>query len=202
MTRSALLLIATASVLALAAFLSPSAAQAPARAAAPTRVAVCDVVMAFNNYERARDLTKQFEAEGERIKQLDADRAQAIQKLRERLDALAPGSKEYKARLEELEGLADEQEVWRGVQNGKILRRRRERTEEMYGEILDAIAEVAKERGFDIVIYREAVDVASQTTAQLLQKIALRKCLYARPALDLTQAVLERANQNYRARAK
>jgi Skp family chaperone for outer membrane proteins len=59
------------------------------------------------------------------------------------------------------------------------------------------IETVAKERRYDLVIHLDSVDLASQTTTELLNKIAQRKCLYAAKSIDITNVVLKRVNRRY-----
>lgn len=199
MKRFGILLAAAVAASAVVVFLSQSFAQAPAASTAPlARLAVCDVITVFNSYEKAKALSATFDAKGSQIAAEDDQRQKSIQQLRERLESLVAGSKEYEARLKELQKLSIERAVWRKLQDEQILRERRLLTEQMYREILAGVAEEAKGRGFDVVIHRESVDIASQSTGELLNKIALRKCLYAKDELDLTQAVLKRVNQKYR----
>ncbi len=199
MRRHGMLIIAGA--LALAAFLIPSSAQAPAGAAA-TRVAVCDVVAVFNDYQKAKDLSGQFD---ERAKQIQAEgeqRQKAVRTMQETLEALVPGSKEYESQLQQYDKLSVESTVWLEVQKKQIARERFLLTEQMYQEVLEAIAQIAKEGHFDLVFHRDSTEAPSKSNVELLNKIALRKCLYANPQVDLTQAVLTRVNQNYAKQGK
>lgn len=199
MKRFGILLMVGAGALAAVALLSQSVAQTPARvvAARPTRVGVCDVVAVFNGYRRAKDLSAEFDKKTRQIQVEGQKRDNAIKQLQERLDSLVPGSKEYDARLAELWQRSGEATVWLDVEKRKIVRQRVLLTQQMYKEVLDAIAETAKQRGFDIVIHRDGGQIASQNSVELLNKIALRKCLYASPDTDLTQAALERVNETY-----
>lgn len=202
MRRSGIFLLAAASVTCVAVFLTVVSAQAPAAAGPRGTVAVCDVVTVFNNYQQATDLSAEFQ---ERAKKLDAQGQQklkAIQEVEKVLEALKPGSKSYEEQLQKWEKLSLERTMWRGVRDQVNLREHRRLTEEMYTEILAMIETVAKERRFDLVIHRENVELASQTTTELLNKIAQRKCLYAAKSIDITDVVLKRVNHRYRLRKK
>jgi len=199
MKRSALLLTVMIAFGTTAVLLRHSFAQAPAPPPAPsTRVAVCDVAKVFNNYQRAKDLTTEFEQRRRRIKAEDERRSARLKQLEATISALKPGSKEHDARLAEYMRASIERQVWRKMEEELAIREHRRLTEEMYKEILGAIDAVAKARGFDLVIYLENVPVASATTTELLNKIAQRKVLYHDPRIDLTQTVLQRVNSRYR----
>ena len=202
MRRSGIFLLAAASVTCVAVFLTVVSAQAPAVAGPRGTVAVCDVVTVFNNYQQAKDLSAEFQERAKKLAAQDQQKLQAIQEVEKVLNALKPGSKSYEEQLQKWEKLSVERTMWRGVRDQVNLREHRRLTEEMYTEILAMIETVAKERRFDLVIHRENVELASQTTTELLNKIAQRKCLYAAKSIDITDVVLKRVNHRYRLRKK
>ncbi len=204
MKSSRMLLIAAVLLVGVVTFFNRSSAQnAPVTAAAkPTRVAVCDIATVFNSYQKAKDLNAEFTRKREAIAAEDKKRINVIKQLEEMLKGLEPGSKIYEQKSAELQELALKQSVWRKIQEQTAMRWHRRLTEEMYREVLAAVEAVAKQRGCDLVIYREDVPIASKTTTELLNKIAQRKCLYHNPAIDLTDAVLQWANHKYANRPK
>ena len=202
MRRSGIFLLAAASVTCVAVFLTVVSAQAPAAAGPRGTVAVCDVVTVFNDYQQAKDLSAEFQERAKKLAAQDQQKLQAIQEVEKVLNALKPGSKSYEEQLQKWEKLSLERTMWRGVRDQVNLREHRRLTEEMYTEILAMIETVAKERRFDLVIHRENVELASQTTTELLNKIAQRKCLYAAKSIDITDVVLKRVNHRYRLRKK
>jgi Skp family chaperone for outer membrane proteins len=167
-----------------------------------TRVAVCDVAAVFNKYDKATDLTDRFNARRDKIKAEDDARGKEISDLEAKLKPLQEGSAIFEETFAKLQKLDVDRQAWRKTQESTVVREHRMLTEQMYEEIAKVIADLAKEQGFDLVIYRDNVDLASQTTSELLAKIAQRKVLYNDPSLDLTQAVLERANAAYKAAKK
>ena len=70
---------------------------------------------------------------------------------------------------------------------------------EMYEEVLQAVSDVAGQHGIDVVLYNVRDELKGETTNQLLQEMQDRKVLYASPEADLTEAVLARLNEQYRA---
>ena len=206
MKSSRMLLVLVIPVLAVAAFLGRSSAQpaaAPAARQVPaTRVAVCDIATVFNKYQRVKDLNDLFVKKRKAIADEEEQGKQKIRQIGKMLDALRPGSKEYEAKIVEFEKKSVEQAIAVKIRKNAVLRWHRLLTEEMYREILAAVAVVAKQRNCDLVLYRESVEIASQSTSELLNKIAQRKCLYCNPAIDLTDMVLKRINGKYINRPK
>ena len=202
MRRSSIFLLATALAACVAMFLTRVAAQAPAAAAGPKgTVAVCDVVTVFNNYQRAKDLSAEFQERAKQLAAQDKQKLQVIQEVEKVLEALNPGSKSYEEQLQKWEKLSFELAAWSRLRKQVNIRQHRRLTEEMFKEILDMIEKVAKERRYELVIQKDSVELTSQTTTELLAKIAQRKCLYAAQSIDITDVVLKRVNRLYR-RAK
>ncbi|KKM91665.1 hypothetical protein LCGC14_1226230 [marine sediment metagenome] len=200
MKRSGVILTGGLAVLAIAAVMGRSSAQAPAPPV--TRVGVCDVGAIFNGYAKRDDLNAQLEANRKRANAEDKRRAKGIEAVEKVMQELKKGSKQFKDRLKQLEKLTIERSVWRQYAEKAFLAEHRQMMEQLYRELLAAIAQTAKAKGFDVIMYREQVDIASQTTTELYKKIAQRKCLYYNPGVDITQQVLDRLNRQYRAKPK
>jgi len=179
-----------------------SSAQDRPGAPATSRVAVCDIVQVFNNYTRATDLTAAMNKRRDSLKAENEKRGQAIEALRLELEGLVVGSKKYEAQFSEMQRLTIERDAWMRFQEAMVMRDHHRLTRDMYEEIIKTIGEVAKQRGIDIVLYYPRADIQSNNTKQLLQQIQARKVLFAADGVDLTDAVLMRLNENYRARSK
>ncbi|MHC4082721.1 MAG: OmpH family outer membrane protein [Planctomycetota bacterium] len=80
------------------------------------------------------------------------------------------------------------------------------RLQELYKSVKKAIADLAEAEGYDIVVLDDSSDELpfdreSRMPAQLqiLQQIATRKLLYLNPATDVTEDLIVRMNNAYRA---
>ncbi len=161
-----------------------------------TAIAVCDVEAVFEQSKRAGDLAEEFQKRG------DAFRIQAQEKLgkiKEEQAVLAQwkgreGSKDYERQFSKVQEMSIKLKVWEEVENMKIKRDRYNLTRELYGQIMDTIAVVAKKRGIQMVIYRSKGELKGGSVAELLQRIDSRKVLYNIPEADLTATVLTQLN--------
>jgi Skp family chaperone for outer membrane proteins len=70
-------------------------------------------------------------------------------------------------------------------------------TKEVYQDVLDAVDKVAKERGYQLVLFKESANLTSRTYDELLEQIARRKVLYSDSSLEITDDVLKRLNRDY-----
>ncbi|OPX25284.1 MAG: hypothetical protein B1H04_00165 [Planctomycetales bacterium 4484_123] len=200
MRTSGAILAAGVLAAALAALMTQTFAQSPAAAIPPTRVAVCDVGAVFNGYLKRNDLNLQLEQRRKQAKAEDKRRLDQITKIEKTLKQLKRGTPEYDQQAKKLQSLVIEARVWREFTEKAFRAEHRGMMETLYREILAAVAQVAKARNIDLVLYSEEVQIASKTTPELYSKIAQRKCLYHKPAIDLTKAVLDRLNRQYSAR--
>jgi len=170
------------------------AADKPANAT----VAVCDVVVVFNEYQRAKDLTLRLNERRDALRAENEKRGKAIDVLRTELEGLKAGSKEYEQRLNEVQRLTIERTAWLQFQESLIMRDHQRLTREMYEQILRMIQTVGEQQGFLVVIQRDKESLESQSTQELIQKIASRKVLYNHSSVDITDSVLARLNDQYR----
>jgi len=174
------------------------AADKPA-AAVPTKVAVVDMSFVFDSYDRSKDeqqdlRKKQEEAEG-KLKQM-RDRVEA---LKAELENFNPDSKDYVKRHEELLKLTIEFDVYRRVQVENVATEMRVLYEEIYGEMIAAVEAVAKEHGLDLVLYKDEVKILKDDKLDIVRdKILQRKVLYSDKTVDLTDAVLQHLNQQFK----
>jgi len=200
MKRTGICLTAAVVVLLAGAVALKDSLAQPARATAPaTRVAVCDIVEVFDNYQRAKDLTAVMKEQAKRIEAEDEKRGKAIDAINMELESLKAGSPEHEKRLDEATRLTIERRAWREFQTAKNMRNHHRLTLEMYNEIRGMVARVAKEKGYHLVVHRNRSKLETQNTRELLQAIAARKVIFAAEEVDLTEAVLARLNQAFRA---
>jgi Skp family chaperone for outer membrane proteins len=196
---SIVVLTAAVVVVALALALNSGVAQTAGGAAGVAKVAVCDIAQVFNKSQQALELSAKFADKRNQIAAQDEERKTKIQQLEKRLESIKPESKEFDVVMGEHDQLVAALQVWQQIQQKQFLTEHRRLTEGMYAAILKKVETVAKDKGFDIVFYKEDVDITSKTTEELLNKIAQRKVLYNNPAFDLTNSVLDSVNADYKA---
>ena len=71
-------------------------------------------------------------------------------------------------------------------------------TEDIYQQLLDTVAQVAQQLGYDLVLYMDSVEIQKEDDfAAVLAKIRQRKVLYVRESIDITQQVLKTADDKF-----
>jgi Skp family chaperone for outer membrane proteins len=67
-------------------------------------------------------------------------------------------------------------------------------TEQLYKEILEAVEQVAKTKGLDVVLAKEELDFPTESQTELMLAIRTHKLLYSADGLDITQDVVKLLN--------
>lgn len=171
------------------------------RVPAANRVAICDVVVVFNEYQKAKDLTQKLDRRRQEIQAEGQRRSNEIDSIRMTLEGLRPGSKKYRQEQQRMEKLQIERDVWAKVQKAKVMRDHYLLTKEMYNDILRVIRDVADQHELDLVLYRELGQLEAKNTRELLRELSMRKVLYSKPSVNITDLVLKRLNARYKAEA-
>lgn len=164
----------------------------------PSKVAVCNIVDVFKEYQRAQDETETLNKKRDAFAAERDKRQKKLEALQVELDGFKPGSEAHEDALQRMQKQMLEFRVWEQFQQNLILRNHRRLTEEMYGQIKDAIEQVAKQRGIDVVVQLEAGELQARNVEELIAQIDRRKVLYHNPGIDITEIVLQKVNEAYR----
>lgn len=180
------------------------AAYLPGQTEGGARVAVVNVPVISEKYDKTRDLEADFEGVRRRLnEQRDALRDRVERLNRSLQEELKPGTEEYRARRKEL-AMADAELKWfLDSESLRIEQGLADSLQEIYKDIHAAVREVAQERGIDIVLATDQLpETAPESAGQVRQQILLQKVLYWNPRLEITDDVISRLNRNYEASRK
>jgi len=164
---------------------------------AATRVAVCNIFQIFQDYEKAKDMLGQLDDRKAKYEAEGKKRLEKIQVLAKELDGYKPGLPEHDKALEELQRLTIERQVWMKLEEASMMRDHLRITKEMVKEVQDAIAAVAKQQGYDLVLQLEPKESKARNAAELVAEMSQRKVIYSSDSIDITGTVLQRINEAY-----
>jgi len=182
----------------------PATSGAPSNvgAAAGRRVAVLDVVRIFNECNQIKDLN-------EKMKQAGDEYAAEVRRRREKLDALQtelrafrPGTADYETRRKEFVKLTIDANAWAKATEEDIERQKYDWTRIIYGRTIEVSGQIAKDMGFDVVLQTsefKPLEMPEQDVQSLRRFIQQRAVIYNVADIDITDAVINRLNQEYRA---
>lgn len=161
-------------------------------------VAVCNIVEVFKEYQRAQDETEKLNQSRNAFAAEAEKRKKRLEALQNEAEGFKPGSQAHEDALERMRKEMIEYRVWEQFQQDLILRKHRRLTEEMYDQIKDAIAQVAKEQGYAVVVQLEPGQLQARNVEELIAQIDRRKVLYHADSVDITATVLQKVNEAYR----
>jgi Skp family chaperone for outer membrane proteins len=170
-------------------------------AMAQQKIGVVDIVKIFNNCEEVKvykdDLDRQRDAADkealEREKKINAP-------LLARDSQYKPGSPEYLQKTKEAIVLQYDLKSFKSSSTQYLLIQHQMHTQRIYAKIVDEIAAYAKANGFELVLAMDEISLEDAKSFQeVLARIAQRKILYRADAIDLTDIVLKRVNDKYKA---
>jgi Skp family chaperone for outer membrane proteins len=164
----------------------------------PTSVAVVDIVKLFNEYQRTKEINDRLTKQQQDLQTQRKQKLDRIDALKAELENFHPDSKDYYERQKELLKLSIELDSYSRVTAEEIKREFQVLTEDIYKEMTAAIEAVAKEAGYELVLFVDKMEIKGDTFPTLLENIRQRKVLYNAPRLDITDSVLDYINQDYK----
>ncbi len=164
----------------------------------PVKLAVVDMEKVFNEYQRTKDVNKKIAERQKEIRAKMKEMLEKIEALKSELQNFHPDSKDYYERQKKLFKLSVELDSFKRISTEDMKREFRLMTESIYNEIIDAVAQISADRGYDLVLYRDTVKIQGDSIPALLERIRQRKVLYASKEIDITEQVLSYINQRYK----
>lgn len=177
-------------------------AQQGAAGRTPTgRVAALDIVKTFNEYDRQRQLGDEMKKEQSRLQAEDTKRRQDLDGMRSALDTLNPTDPTYAKRTRELLAKQIDYKNWLDLTQAQINREIGLWSAQMYKDIVLAAEQLSVANGYDMVIYKDEFELPANLDPQAIRdQIRARKLIYANPAIDITNQIIEKLNGEYRSK--
>ena len=112
------------------------------------------------------------------------------------LKAFKPGSNDYMARYRELLQKQGELKALQEFNSRRRVLRDLQWTQDLYKEILQITKELAEQKGLDLVLERNEIDVFSLSINEISETIRTHKVLYSSGCVDLTNEVVARLDKS------
>lgn len=166
--------------------------------AQPNAVAVVRLDKVFDNLKQMQKFKAEETSRREQLQAELKSRQEKLQTQQADLDMLTPGTPGFIQAQEELTRAAIELQVWSQFEQQKLARDAGLQFESLYRDTLGAIGRVAEANGFDLVLYAETEpEFRYENLQQLLTQMSVRKVLYAKEALDVTDQVVQQMNNEF-----
>jgi Skp family chaperone for outer membrane proteins len=164
----------------------------------PTRLAVINLVKAFEALTEKTDGDHEIAEIVQKITDERTAREKEVKGLQDELKAYHEGSKEFDDTSEKLMSKSIEYDAFVRFSDQKIMLEQRVRTAAIYRKMNAALSDYSKANGIALVLVQDDMDVNARSQQELLQKITLRKVIYADPSLDITDRLVDKMNDDYK----
>lgn len=173
-----------------------------ASAAGSVRVAVVNIPQASERYQKRIDLESQFEAKRKELSAKKDDLKQKVDRSTRSLqEELKPGTEAYRDRARELAMQRAELEFFMESESQRIEVELADTLRAIFDDIVAVTRQVAEQRGIELVLSADNLPQGqAENPTQMRQQIVLQKVLYWRPEIDLTEEVVTRLNEQYKAK--
>lgn len=165
-------------------------------------MAVVNLPVVSERYQKTSDLEAQFERRRAELNEQRNALQSKIEKLQRSLqEEIKPGTEAFDQRRRELAMAESELQWFVEFEGKKVERGLAESLRSIYGDIQATVAEIAKERKYDVVLASDQLPAQAPVAAnQVRQQILLQKVIYWSPGVDITDEVVARLNAKYQKR--
>jgi Skp family chaperone for outer membrane proteins len=164
-------------------------------AAAPAKIGVVNVTDVLENSQKHKDWQTKMQKERGQMENEFAKMKAELEAMQANLKILTPGSadslKTQSDLLEKKAVMQARDEFYRA----KVEAEMQQWTESLYQKMLKVVEQVAKQKGLDMVISDESMDLPAPSLRDFMLTIKTKKMLYHNPNYDITTAVLEALNK-------
>jgi len=163
-------------------------------AVAPAKVAVVDITKVIKTCEKFKKWQDEKQKEIQKIEDEFKVMREELSALNENLKIRTPGSEDHRKLAKEFTEKkatlqakdAAYKEIWENEKE--------QWTEQLYQQILSVIDKVATQKGLDIVIANEELNLADPMRPEIMQTIVTKKLLYHNSKYDITDEILVALN--------
>jgi Skp family chaperone for outer membrane proteins len=167
------------------------------RPAAVLKVAVVDMSRVLKESREWRDAVEERARLLDTMKRTLTKLSRRNQVLRNEYENLPPGTEERQQKAAEIERALQEFQQARVDLEEQIARQHDKSVRGLFGKLNRIVAAYAQQNGVQLVLKKQDVDLAEPETVEQSLQIATTEVLYADPALDISDAVVEALNAAY-----
>jgi Skp family chaperone for outer membrane proteins len=173
---------------------------------AGVKIAIASPPRILSQLQETKDVMNSMNSEREHLASLEKQKRDNVKSLQDARDQLKPGTSQYRERNEAFLKAAIEFDSWGKLTQVDVQRQQKEQMERMFKKIEAAVAEVAKQRGIDLVITQQKPDIPDNldqiNVQQLKDDINGQNLLYFNPKLDISDDVVALMDKQYKEAAK
>ncbi|MEJ5258603.1 MAG: OmpH family outer membrane protein [Anaerohalosphaeraceae bacterium] len=157
---------------------------------APVRVGIVDVTKILENCKKNKQWQEKAEADRSRVQAEFQQMRRELEALQANIKQRRPGSSDYFALMGEYEEKRALMEGRNSFYENKFTQEMQQWMEALYSDFVKVTAMVAQEKGLDIVLGKESLEMPAPTLRDFMLSVKTQKVLYSRQELDITDEVL------------
>ena len=160
-----------------------------------SKIGTVSILKIFRDCKRSAAHRSQLIAEQNVIRAELEKLAREIQAEEAGLKALKMDSSDYMARRKEIINKRASLEAQQEFNKEQMILKQYKWSKELYQDILPIVSELAKEKGLDLVIEKDEIDLLALGINELSQTIRTHKVLYSGGCVDITDEVAARLDK-------
>ncbi|MEI7766054.1 MAG: OmpH family outer membrane protein [Phycisphaerae bacterium] len=166
---------------------------------APRALAVINIVTVFSRLNSKQAGDREIEALGRKLKDEQSAKEKSLDEMKKEMDQYKENSKEYNDLSERILKGVMELQGFMKYRDEKVLMEQRLRTMSIYKQMNEAIEKYSRENGVALVLVVDDPSLGeSRSQMEMMQRVAMRKVMYAHESLDITKLIIERMNAEFR----
>jgi Skp family chaperone for outer membrane proteins len=162
-----------------------------------TQVAVVNLVILLNEFDRTKVLNEQIKEQQSKHEQEKLKRARDLDAEKKAWKDYQPYSDPWKQQRDKCRKMEFELRAWDYTEKELRTEEHFEEVTRTYGLVTEKIKTIAQREGYELVMTQEHFEPTVREIPALLQQIVNRKVVYAHPSIDLTQRVLRELNDDF-----
>ena len=178
---------------------TPSSDAIQTEAAPKTAAAVVNLEQAFNGLEEWVSVESRLRDMGVSLEDEAARRKEAVEALFADTEDYPVGSEKFKEAQRRYEIAALEFQAYVAMHQARRIEFNDTEIRRIYEDIKVAAQSIADERGLDLILVDDSVVPIPEQSQDILAQISSRRVLFARDNLDITDALITKMNNTYRA---
>jgi Skp family chaperone for outer membrane proteins len=167
----------------------------PKTGATSSKIGIVSIMKIFRNCKRSAVYRDEMNAEQNRIRAELQKLSKEIEAQEEGLKAFKQDSSEYLAQRKELIDKRASLEAQQAFNKEQIILKQYGFSKELYQDILQITSELAEQKGLDVVLEKDEIDILALSVNEIEQTIRTHKVLYNGGCVDISDEVLARLDK-------
>ena len=170
--------------------------QAQSKSNTPSsKIGVVSILKVFRDCKRSAAHRNELLAEQNRIRAALQTLSKEIEAQEAGLKALKPESSDYLAQRKELIDNQARLEAEQKFYKEQVILKQYKWSKELYQEILQITSELAEQKGLDLVLKKDEIDLLALSVNEISETVRTHKVLYSAGCVDISDEVVARLDK-------